>query len=153
MIACPIRRVGCSGPSFMAAVRGGQGGGVWPKVALWGVIWGNDPGYPGTGLLEETWLNPAVHVPHVGYQGRLNGPIDNPVSSCLSCHATAEVPSGTMVPPAGANPTPWFRNIKSGTPFDPGRQSTDYSLQLSVGIANFTANHGSSLAMVTPEQR
>ena len=132
---------------------GGQSGSGWTNVASVGVIWGNDPGYPGTGLLEETWLNPAVHVPHVGYQGRLNGPIDNLLSSCLSCHSTAKVPSGTMVPPAGANPTPWFRNIKSGTPFDPGRQSTDYSLQLSVGIANFTANHGSSLAMVTPEQR
>ena len=44
---------------------------------------------------------------------------------------------------------PWFRNIKSGTPFDAGRQSTDYSLQLSVGIANFTANHGASSAMAT----
>jgi hypothetical protein len=58
-----------------------------------------------------------------------------------------------MVPPSGANPAPWFRNIKSGTPFDAGRQSTDYSLQLSVGIANFTANHGASSAMATPEQR
>src|SRR3984893_8401109 len=94
----------------------------------------------------------GVHMPHVGYQGRLNGPIDNPVSSCLSCHSTAEVPAGTMVPPSGAN-QPWFRNIKSGTPFDAGRQSTDYSLQLSVGIANFTANHGASSAMATPEQR
>jgi hypothetical protein len=92
-------------------------------------------------------------MPHVGYQGRLNGPIDNPVSSCLSCHSTAEVPAGTMVPPSGANPAPWFRNIKSGTPFDAGRQSTDYSLQLAVGIANFTANHGASSAMATPEQR
>ena len=95
----------------------------------------------------------GVHMPHVGYQGRLNGPIDNPVSSCLSCHSTAEVPAGTMVPPSGANPAPWFRNIKSGTPFDAGRQSTDYSLQLAVGIANFTANHGASSAMATPEQR
>jgi len=58
-----------------------------------------------------------------------------------------------MVPGSGANPAPWFRNIKSGTPFDAGRQSTDYSLQLSVGIANFTANHGASSAMATPEQR
>jgi hypothetical protein len=64
-----------------------------------------------------------------------------------------EVPAGTMVPPSGANPAPWFRNIKSGTPFDAGRQSTDYSLQLAVGIANFTANHGASSAMATPEQR
>ena len=133
---------------------GGQGGGSgWTNVSSVGVIWGNDPGYSGTGPLSQTWLNPAVHMPHVGYQGRLNGPIDNPASSCLSCHSTAEVPSGTMVPPTGVNPAFWFQNIKSGTPFDSGRQSTDYSLQLSVGIANFTVNHGSSVATVTPEQR
>ena len=133
---------------------GGQGGGSgWTNVSSVGVIWGNDPGYSGTGPLLQTWMNPAVHMPHVGYQGRLNGPIDNPISSCLSCHATAEVPSGAMVPPGGMSPAPWFQNIRSGTPFDPGRQSTDYSLQLSVGIANFTANHGSSDAMVTAEQR
>ena len=132
---------------------GGQSGSGWTNVSSVGVIWGNDPGYSGTGPLAQTWLNPAVHMPHVGYQGRLNGPIDNPVSSCLSCHSTAEVPAGTMVPPSGANPAPWFRNIKSGTPFDAGRQSTDYSLQLSVGIANFTANHGASSAMAMPEQR
>src|SRR6516162_1694628 len=133
---------------------GGQGGGSgWTNVSSVGVIWGNDPGYSGTGPLSQTWLNPAVHMPHVGYQGRLNGPIDNRASSCLSCHSTAEVPSGTMVPPTGVNPASWFQNIKSGTPFDSGRQSTDYSLQLSVGIANFTVNHGSSVAMVTPEQR
>ena len=28
-------------------------------------------------------------------------------------------------------------NIKSGVPFDAGRQSLDYSLQLTVGLANF----------------
>jgi len=132
---------------------GGQGGIGWMNVWSVGTMWGNDPGYSGAAPLAQTWLNPAVHMPHVGYQGRLNGPIDNPASSCLSCHSTAEVPSGTMVPPTGVNPASWFQNIKSGTPFDSGRQSTDYSLQLSVGIANFTVNHGSSVATVTPEQR
>ena len=132
---------------------GGVGGSGWMNVSSVGTMWGNDPGYSGAAPLAQTWLNPAVHMPHVGYQGRLNGPIDNPASSCLSCHSTAEVPSGTMVPPTGVNPASWFQNIKSGAPFDSGRQSTDYSLQLSVGIANFTVNHGSSVATVTPEQR
>ena len=31
----------------------------------------------------------------------------------------------------------WFQNVKSGQPFDAGRQSTDYSLQIEVGISNF----------------
>jgi hypothetical protein len=46
-----------------------------------------------------------------------------------------------MIPPNGADPTPWFRNIPSGVAFDPNHQSTDYSLQTSVGIANFVAAH------------
>jgi hypothetical protein len=121
---------------------GGPGGPVgsgWTNVAPVGVMWGNDPSYTGSGPLTETVLNSSVHMPHVGYQGRLNGPVDNSISSCLSCHSTAEDPAGTMVPPAGQNPTPWFRNIPSGTPFDAGRHALDYSLQLSVGISNFNA--------------
>jgi hypothetical protein len=31
----------------------------------------------------------------------------------------------------------WFRNIRSGQPFDPGQISLDYSLQLAQGIENF----------------
>ncbi|AWN42512.1 hypothetical protein [Methylobacterium durans] len=118
---------------------GGQPGAGWTNVAPVGVMWGNDPGYPGSGPLIQTSLNPAVHMPHVGFQGRLNGPVDNAASSCLSCHATAEAPAGTMVPPHGADPAPWFQNLRSGTPFDPGRQALDYSLQVSVGLSNFAA--------------
>jgi hypothetical protein len=93
----------------------------------------------GSGPLTQTWLNPVVHMPHVGYQGRLNGPVDNSTSACLSCHATAETPPGVMVPPNGVDPSPWFRNVPSGVAFDPNRQSLDYSLQLSVGLNNFQA--------------
>jgi hypothetical protein len=103
-------------------------------------MWGNDPSYSGSGPLAQTWLNPEVHMPHVGYQGRLNGPIDDPTSSCLSCHSTGQVPAGAMVPANGVDPAPWFRNIKSGQAFDAGHRSTDYSLQTSVGLANFEAN-------------
>jgi hypothetical protein len=110
----------------------------WNNVAPVGLMWGNDPGYSGTGPLTETWLNPAVSMPHVGLQGRLNGPVDNPASSCMSCHSTAQWPSSApMLPPRGADPAPWFRDIPSGTPFTPGAQSLDYSLQIQVGIRNF----------------
>jgi hypothetical protein len=120
---------------------GGQPGNGWFNVAPVGVMWGNDPGYSGSGPLTQTWLNPEVHMPHVGYQGRLNGPVDNPISSCMSCHATAELPQGTMVPPRGSDPAPWFQNIKSGTPFDAGRKPLDYSLQIEVGFVNFLQAH------------
>ena len=118
---------------------GGSLGSGWANVSPVGVMWGNDPGYGGAGPLTETWLNPAVHMPHVGYEGRLNGPVDNKASSCLSCHSTAELPEATMIPPAGSDPSLWFRNIPSGVAFDSGHTSTDYSLQLSVGITNFLA--------------
>jgi hypothetical protein len=91
-------------------------------------------------------------MPHVGYQGRLNGPVDNPISSCMSCHGTGEIPSGVMVPPSGQNPARWFQNIKSGQPFDPGRQSTDYSLQIEVGISNFE-RHQPVVKAASPQER
>jgi hypothetical protein len=31
----------------------------------------------------------------------------------------------------------WFRNVRAGQPFDQGSISTDYALQLSMGIQNF----------------
>jgi hypothetical protein len=122
----------------------------WQRIVPIGLMWGNDPtrlfnGQP----LIETKINPNLRMPqHLGYgvggQKRLNGPVDNPASSCLSCHSTAAVslnpprPTIPGVPPN--NPThqqlaTYFRNIKSGTPFSPGYTSLDDSLQLQVGIA------------------
>ncbi len=144
-IAVRDRRVNSTtGWVFGTFVYGGGPGGIadrqqkrgWNNVEPVGIMWGNDPGYDGKGQLTETSLNPSVRMPHVGYQGRLNGPVDNPDSSCLSCHSTAEIPAGTMIPDP-TNQAYWFRNIPAGLPFDPGRQSVDYSLQIEVGIENF----------------
>lgn len=33
----------------------------------------------------------AVFVTHLGQGGRINGPVDNPISSCISCHARAAI--------------------------------------------------------------
>jgi hypothetical protein len=116
-----------------------------------GLMWGNDPTKViSGGALKQTFINPALNIPqHLGFKGRLNGPVDNPVSSCLSCHSTGAVslnpprPTISGIPPN--NPTnaqllSYFRNIKSGTPFTPGYTSLDYSLQLQVGIAKFVAS-------------
>jgi hypothetical protein len=121
-----------------------QGAG-WTNVSPVGLMWGNDPDYSGTGPLKETWINPAVKMPHLGYQGRLNGPVDNPGSTCLSCHSTAQDPSdiAPMFPPSQAQYPYWLRNVPSGTPFMPTKppappaRSLDYSLQVSIGIKNF----------------
>ena len=107
-----------------------------------GVQWGNDPGLVGGQPPRESWINPNMKTPqHLGYQGRLNGPVDNPRSACMSCHATAQVPARSpMVPPNGSTPAEisrWFQNYRGDTSFDARSTSTDYSLQLAMGIQNF----------------
>lgn len=171
-VAVKDHRAGPTGWFFGTFVyAGGPGytgptlGTGWRNVAPVGLMWGNDPGFtppspepsppptPGTGL-KESWLNPSVHMLHYGYQGRLNGPVDNPASSCMSCHSTGEVSpknptasgSGMFfpMPPPPATPAPasviakWFRNIGPSEPFDtPGFDSTGYSLQVMDGLRNY----------------
>jgi hypothetical protein len=117
-----------------------------------GLMWGNDPGITPTMVrnngikLKETWINPRIGTKqHLGWAGRLNGLVDNPESSCLSCHAVAEHPQTNQLVPAGDETLrawQWFRNVRSGEPFDVGDPkvvSLDYSLQLGVGIQHFEA--------------
>jgi len=103
--------------------------------------------------LKETIINPdASELPatHLGWNSRLNGPVDNPMSSCYSCHATAEFPQASPISPLfnsdtlAQNPVGspgwmrWFSNIECGTPFDPGKAvSTDFCLQMAEALQNF----------------
>jgi len=128
----------------------------WDRMIPIGLMWGNDPTLTqaaynsGSRVQQSIILNSTVGIPqHLGWLGRLNGPVDNPVSACLSCHGTAQ-----YVAPAAAFPSAsmteaqrmrFFRNIKAGDPFDAGQQSLDYSLQLSVGIKNFFASRGAPI--------
>jgi hypothetical protein len=137
----------------------------WENLVPLGVMWGNDPDIavnlsnpqPITTIinpnLKETIINPDTNeLPptHLGWNGRLNGPVDNPTSSCMSCHMTAQYPADspmsplfqlpTLVPaPGSAEWMRWFQNNKCGVPFDEGRKSTDFSLQLMDSIQNFHA--------------
>ena len=51
-------------------------------------------GVPGRHLAyRETLISgkaPGYARNHLGWLGRVNGPVDNPASSCLSCHGTAQ---------------------------------------------------------------
>lgn len=96
----------------------------------------------------------------------MNGPVDNPLSSCLSCHSRALASPDNTAPPftppdaalciervrVDGNETyrrisnctvnetviaRWYRDLKSIDPFDPNTTSLDYSLQLALGIANW----------------
>ncbi len=75
----------------------------WDNLVPVGLQWGNDPTltmrqYDSGKRPVEGWVNPPVaqmfkshRLPFgdLGYLGRVNGPIDNPFSSCLSCHSRA----------------------------------------------------------------
>jgi hypothetical protein len=128
------------------------GNSVWLKMVPVGVMWGNDPNGP---PIVESWINPAAPAyakAHLGVDGRLNGPVDNPVSACMSCHSTAQAPSlADFRPPTSGNAcfsqrVKWFRNLPGSEPFgrfDPEDSTcetalngvtltaADYSLQLS----------------------
>lgn len=125
-----------------------SGATVWQRMVPVGLMWGNDPALTDARVRAgdkplESWINPNNQVSrHLGRGGRLNGPVDNPRSACLSCHATAQTPELSSMLPSAADPMRWFRNIKAAQPFDAGARSLDYSLQLAMGIQNFRAANG-----------
>jgi hypothetical protein len=134
----------------------------WRQLTPVTLMWGNDPTFtpanydPVQGHIpQESWINTAAPVvvyrsglpqsssaPHVlGWAGRGNGPVDNPVSSCLSCHGVAEQPPAKNMLPSGNDDQAklrWFRNLAPLEPFDNDGHHTslDFSLQLAVGIDN-----------------
>ena len=135
----------------------------WERMVPLGLMWGNDPGQiPNGTSLVETRLNPAFptsRIPqHLGFRGRLNGPVDDRRSSCLSCHSTAQIPqnlsqpNSSMLPPSQSTAVlqKYFRNVKSEDPFDPGLISLGYSLQLQAGIVRRARAGGLQLAAGVP---
>ncbi len=137
----------------------------WENLVPVGIMWGQDPEVTAdhsnpqptrtiiNNELKETIINPdSTELPatHLGWNGRLNGPVDNPKSSCYSCHATAEYPQGSPMsplfdadtikanPPGSAGWMRWFQNTECGTPFDNPAEhhSTDFCLQMAEAIQN-----------------
>jgi len=129
----------------------------WKKVKPVGLMWGNDPtlsdadGANGVKPTEGAVFSDFGLGRGFGRAGRMNGPVDNPVSSCMSCHSTAQNPSSAgMTPDFNANWTTaqcWFRNVPGGQAFGgkpsattcgvkTSEQSLDYSLQLAVAVRN-----------------
>lgn len=136
----------------------------WNRLTPISISWGNDPSvFPG-GELLETKINKAFRGRHYGWDerptlgwgGRANGPVDNPVSGCTACHGAAQFPASTQY---GNWPKHdheysdqellkfYFRNIKSGELFDPIVKpdspfakeafkpvALDYSLQTQLGL-------------------
>ena len=138
----------------------------WHNLMPVGIMWGNDPDQKESYTnqtptqtmrnpkLTQTIINPDPKLPpmHLGWSGRLNGPVDNPASSCMSCHSTAEYPTRSPIMPFLNNPKipippngteasadwmRWFRNVPCGTSFDPDTITQDYSLQLTKSAQNY----------------
>jgi hypothetical protein len=121
----------------------------WQHLVPVGLMWGNDaPRVLISQPPQEQWVNenrsPQLHL---GLRGLLNGPIDNPRSSCTACHALGQIatvedpdPSLPRVPSENASVSTlqrYLRNIGAQEPYSPDYVSLDYSLQLQVGISNF----------------
>ncbi len=152
-----------------------KGDGLFDNLVPVGLMWGNDGEAAASprdafATLADTKLNPALagvvwrghgqdwdERPWPGFQGRLNGPADNLVSTCMSCHALAQWPRSKRLSilPTGSKYTlnalndpanraslaaDYLRNVPGGTLTDPseaapssgwgGARPLDYSLQV-----------------------
>jgi len=135
----------------------------WRRLRPVGITWGNDHGYTpsdqsaGKKLAETTISDeiPGYAATHLGWAGRTNGPVDNPISGCLSCHGTAQFPvEADLAPFSKACITDeqkmyWFRTIDGTQPFgavseatclpeeiSPAATPLDFSLQMQVSVQN-----------------
>ena len=156
-----------------------KGNTPWERMVPLGLQWGNNPRVPyaetcsgpngpcNYDKLTEQWINrqavkdlatPPLSFDHLGYGGRLAGPVDNPKSSCMGCHQTAGFPEVPILAEFGPNGAllqldsrthpelqqslrmMYFGNVPGGAVFsDTQLWSTDYSLQLSMGLQNFVS--------------
>jgi hypothetical protein len=128
----------------------------WNRLVPVGLMWGNDPTVvPNTfGSIQETRVLPTGLFQHLGCAGRLNGPIDNPISSCLSCHMTSQYPPANGLTPSRCDSSQsnmqFFRNLGPDEPFDKSVKDSvalDFSLQLAMGIRNFRLANPSTSTM------
>lgn len=135
--------------------------GLFANLVPVSLQWGNDPGVYDD-QISESWINPSLkgkvygwsRRPHLGFNGRANGPADNIRSSCLSCHAAARIRRSDkgilgrsfdmqkdILKPGKvkAHVDTWFVNLRSGSFFDAASQqpevaALDYSLQLDAAV-------------------
>lgn len=147
----------------------------WQKLTPVGLSWGSDPftapvrdelKAPDLSTLIESRTNEDLKSVlfgwdtrmELGWGGRLNGPLDNLLSSCQSCHGSAQFPRSDQLgnfPQSAVNESDrvatinrladYFRDIPAGSIFDPLAvifrtdyfvlaRPLDYSLQLQSSI-------------------
>lgn len=155
-----------------------SGESVWDRMVPLGLEWGGNPnvsyretcdvqGKCSQEKLDQQWINeaaveemltPPLTLDHLGYGGRLAGPVDNPKAACMGCHQTAGFPlvaiqpeNSLLAPILGLNDTKtaadhqdfrmvYYQNVISGVVFsDRQLYASDYSLQLAMSLQNFTS--------------
>jgi hypothetical protein len=140
---------------------------AWNRLRPVGLSWGNDFGFTPADeqagkKLAETIISdqiPAYAAAHLGWAGRTNGPIDNPISGCLSCHSTAQYPvdaglNFTAACSTDAQKMIWFRDLTGSQAFgavdaptcnqvaaNPPPDPLDFSLQMSVSVQSILQFH------------
>jgi hypothetical protein len=153
----------------------------WDRLVALGLQWGSDPWtFPAVPRsesrpLQQTVLNPDIRIPeHFGCEKRLAGPVDNPQSSCLSCHGSGYAAPGGALTVMGGNVPPsfgfagmcvqysldnaaYFQNIPFPQAFPngrfPGALNMDTSLQLEVAFTQFGIyNTNTKQACTDPNQ-
>jgi len=154
---------------------------VMERLVPLGLQWGSDPKtFPAVTAKDsvpvtESVLNPDPGIyEHFGCENRLAGPVDNPKSSCVSCHNSSFAAAGGAIPQMGTNVPPsygfegmcevggspmnaaYFSNYAFPKPYpDPkfaGAIPLDSSLQMAVAMAQYAtfANNGKPTACVDP---
>jgi hypothetical protein len=102
--------------------------------------------------------SPPISIDHLGFGGRLAGPVDNPEAACMGCHQTAGFPAvsilpefSTLAPVLGLKDAKtvadhqdfrmgYYKNVVAGATFsDSQLYSSDFSLQLAMSLYNFTS--------------
>lgn len=149
---------------------------AWLRLRAVGLSWGNDPGFTpsdqkaGKKLMESTISDqiPAYAKAHLGWAGRTNGPVDNPISGCLSCHGTAQYQRVADLAPFNAScktdpqKLHWFQNFPGTHAFGamtkstcmpttvtPAPTSLDFSLQMQVAVVNMLGTNSAGANKMT----
>ncbi len=91
------------------------GSSFWDHLVPVGLQWGSDPwSFPAVPQadslpIQQSVINTDIGTfQHLGCKDRLAGPVDNPQSSCTSCHASAYAPNGGAPGIMGGNVPPSF---------------------------------------------
>ena len=122
----------------------------WEKMVPLGFMWGNDPELSAddpTGVPVQSKVYDNTHIyEHMGCHQRLVGPLDNPRSSCMSCHMSAQhplprspVPPGSIEECDSEENAQFWTNLPSGDILWPaeGAYSLDYSMEMTSAVGNY----------------